>query len=210
MKLLPARTCEVDRHSSVLPVRTSIKEQVSAPLLLFMAGFAGVGKTTLARWLNARLRQEQRNEWKLLNKDGFKINRLITGEEEKLAGWNAHEDLFKAIRDEVIEQGHSVIVDVSNEMPFIFETIIQMLNKHFAIGKEKRPAPFDYMVYLCITNQKVRSRRLHERGSSFFPHIKRLPSMITPRLSGENFNVGMPCTVLKHFNGKLVSTGKVW
>src|SRR6185437_795618 len=86
---------------------------VSVPTLVLMAGFAGAGKTTLATWLHKKF------GWTILSKDQLKCARLAKGEEVNQAAEQAFEDLFLLIEKEVIKQGASVIVDTSNEKPFV-------------------------------------------------------------------------------------------
>ncbi len=139
----------------------------SEPILLLMAGFAGVGKTTLAKKLNESL------GWKMLSKDDLKLERLKNGEEVEQAGWNAFNDLFELIKQKVIIDGESVIIDTSNEMPFIFDNIKQVqqqMEEHCIRGHLK--------VLLCFADKEIRERRLFERGSMFSPHVTELPTIL--------------------------------
>ena len=153
-----------------------LPKKVSEPTLLLMAGFAGVGKTALAKKLNESLR------WKMLSKDDLKLRRLKNGEEIEQAGWNAFDELFELI-EEVIIKGESVIIDTSNEHPFIFEHIMQILET-----MEKHRIRVHLKVLLCFADEENRTRRLHERGSMFFPHVKELPTILDDSKLLPHFN----------------------
>lgn len=135
-----------------------------APMLLLLAGFAGVGKTTLAQRINTEL------NWKILNKDDLKRRRLAEGEEEMQAGWNAFDELFELIRQEAMIKGNSIIIDTSNEKPFIFANMLNMLEK---MNSQQMHAHLK--VVLCIADKETRIRRLNTRGSVFAPYIQKLP-----------------------------------
>lgn len=138
-----------------------------APTLVLMAGFAGAGKTTLATWLSQRL------QMRVLNKDDLKRQRLARGEDVELAGWYAFEELFQLIEEEVVRRGNSVIIDTSNEKPFIFGTITQLIEqlKSCHIQASLR-------IILCNASKETRTTRLVARGSVFEPHYHELPTIL--------------------------------
>lgn len=149
--------------------KSSVAEEIcskgaSAPILVLMAGFAGAGKTTLATWLH------QKFGWTILSKDQLKRTRLARGEEVSQAAEQAFEDLFMLIEEEVIKQGRSVIVDTSNEKPFVFEGISRVLEQI----TEGRLQPH-LKVVLCVANKETRTQRLYQRGSVFAPYVQDLP-----------------------------------
>jgi predicted kinase len=143
------------------------QEKAYAPMLLVMAGFAGAGKTTLANRLHDRL------QWKMLSKDDLKLKRLDDGEEVEQAGWNAFNDLFELIEQKAIIDGESVIIDTSNDKPFIFDNINQILHQ-----MEKHHIRARLKVLLCAADKETRTHRLDERGSMFFPHVKEPPTIL--------------------------------
>jgi predicted kinase len=142
-------------------------QKATEPTLLLMAGFAGAGKTTLAKRLNESL------QWKMLSKDDLKLKHLKRDEEVEQAGWNAFNDLFELIEQKTIIDGESVIIDTSNEKPFIFaniEQVMQQMESHHIRAHLK--------VLLCVADKETRTHRLHERGSMFFPYVKELPTIL--------------------------------
>ena len=142
-------------------------QKAPAPMLVLMAGFAGVGKTTLAQRLNASLK------WKMLNKDDLKLRRLANGEEVEQAGQNAFDELFELIEQEAIANGESVIIDTSNERPFIFENVTKVVEKMEECQIQAR-----LKVILCVANKEIRTKRLYDRGSVFAPHVQELPTIL--------------------------------
>src|SRR5258708_34586248 len=88
----------------------------TTPTLLLMAGLAGTGKTELASVMSAKL------NWRILNRDKLKYALLEKGVEAEQAGWIAFEQLFTLIKEALL-RGESVIIDTSNEKPFVFENI---------------------------------------------------------------------------------------
>ncbi len=104
----------------------------SHPTLLLMAGFAGAGKTTLAAKLKEEFLQCGDQSWEVLDKDLLKRKYLEEGQEVELAGWKAFEDLFNLIAQKAINNKKSVIIDTSNERPFIHENILTLL-EHFPL-----------------------------------------------------------------------------
>lgn len=152
-------------HTEVLS--QPIKMPESAPTLLLMAGFAGAGKTTLAEWLEKHL------HWKLLNKDIYKKNHLQAGESLESASWKAFDDLFANIQKEVIDRQLPVIVDTSNEYPFIIENIKEIVEQ-----MEQCRLQSCWKIILCVANKETRLRRLRKRGSEFKPFITTLPTVL--------------------------------
>lgn len=147
-----------------------------APTLVLMAGFAGAGKTTLAKRLEYWL------GWEVLNKDEFKRQRLAQGEEVESAGWNAFEELFCQIKEKVIQQQKSVIIDTSNENPFIFEKVQEVLET-----LESRQIQAQFKVILCTATKETRTRRLLKRGSVFSPYVVELPAILDDSELPERF-----------------------
>lgn len=138
-----------------------------APTLVLMAGFAGAGKTTLATWLSRQLHM------RVLNKDDLKYQRLASGEDVEQAGWSAFEELFELIEEEVVIRGNSVIIDTSNEKPFIFGNILQLMEK-----LENRQIQAQLKIVLCNASKETRTARLIERGSVFEPYCHELPTIL--------------------------------
>jgi deoxyadenosine/deoxycytidine kinase len=165
---LPVRTSETD-----YPLQEIDTPEEAPIMLLLMAGFAGAGKTTLAEWLIKRLNKPEPYKWKILSKDQLQLNHLLLGEEVKQAGWNAFEDLFRHLKEEVLMQGKSVIIDTSNEHPFVLKNILQVMKQL----EQHHIRPY-LKVILCIANKETRTRRLRERGSEFEPFVKDLPDIV--------------------------------
>lgn len=159
-----SKDAEADQDQKPSLSEESCSKGVSAPVLVLMAGFAGAGKTTLATWLH------QKFGWTILSKDQLKRTRLARGEEVGQAAEQAFEDLFMLIEEDVIKQGSSVIVDTSNEMPFVFNRILSVLEQI----TEERLRPH-LKVVLCIANKETRTQRLYQRGSVFAPYVQDLP-----------------------------------
>lgn len=146
-----------------------------APTLVLMAGFAGAGKTTLARWLS------NQSHWEILNKDDLKLERLAQGESVAPAEWEAFVeqagrqafiDLLNLIEEKVMKGQQSVIIDTSNEKPLIFEDILAILKKVEALNIHAQ-----LKIILCVASKETRTVRLQERGSVFAPHVRELPSI---------------------------------
>src|SRR5258707_4539773 len=142
----------------------------SHPTLLLMAGFAGAGKTTLATKLKEEFLQCGDQSWEVLDKDLLKRKHLEEGQEVELAGWKAFEDLFNLIAQKAINNKKSVIIDTSNERPFIHENILVLLEH---MHRDNIQANFN--IILCVASKEKRSERLDERGSMFYPFVKNLP-----------------------------------
>lgn len=153
-----------------------IQASRKAPTLVLMAGFAGAGKTTLARRLGYWL------HWEVLNKDEFKRRRLAQGEEVESAGWNAFEDLFSQVEEKVIKQRQSVIIDTSNEKPFIFESVLEVLEI-----LERLQIQAQLKVILCSATKETRTKRLLKRGSVFAPYVRELPTILDDSELRERF-----------------------
>ena len=141
--------------------------------LWLMAGFAGAGKTTLARWLVDQLEEEENGRWEVLNRDELKKRRMRLREQEARAGYYAFEELGRLVRQKVIIQGKAVIVDTSNERPFIAENINKMLQQ-----MENHHLQLKLKVILCFANEETRTRRLQARGSAFAPYVQTLPDIL--------------------------------
>lgn len=152
------------------------KKTLSAPTLVLMAGFAGAGKTTLAKRLSYWL------HWRVLSKDDLKLARLAKGEQEEIAGWNAFEELFNLIEQTIIANGESVIIDTSNEKPFVFEHVVQVLERLKGMD-----IPTRFKVILCVASKETRTKRLNARGSVFKPYIHRLPTILEDSELSERF-----------------------
>lgn len=156
----------VDQDQKPYSSDAAFSNKVSAPKLVLMAGFAGAGKTTLAGWLYKKF------GWIILSKDQLKRDRLVKGEEVTQAAEQAFEDLFALIETQVIENGVSVIVDTSNEKPFVFERILKVLER--MTDEHMRPL---LKVVLCVASKEERTKRLLKRGSVFSPFVKELPTI---------------------------------
>src|SRR3974377_1506744 len=137
---LPGRDSETNQAPQESNTHT---EKVSTPMLLLMAGFAGAGKTTLARWLKDSF-DKLGLKWKMLSKDDLKLAHLKLGEEIEQAGWHAFEDLFELVKQE-LEERRSLIIDTSNEKPFIFENITRVTKQ-----LEQHQIQTHMKVILCV------------------------------------------------------------
>lgn len=151
-------------HLQIAPCQS--RNTGKAPTLILMAGFAGAGKTTLANRLSRRLNLE------ILNKDILKLKRLAQGEKEDLAGWNAFEELMQQIEENVMQQRKSVIIDTSNEKPFIYENV-----QHIVEQLQDMQINAQLHIILCVLNKKARLHRLKKRGSVFAPYVQTLPTV---------------------------------
>lgn len=150
------------------PYQAQNTQKAPAPTLVLMAGFAGAGKTTLAKRLGYWL------HWKILNKDELKLAHLAKGEREEQAGWHAFEELMQQIDELVIKQRKSVIVDTSNEWPFIFK------NSQRAVDQLQAMQQINARIHvvLCKANKETRTERLQKRGSVFAPYVQKLPTIL--------------------------------
>lgn len=163
----------------------SVPAAGKAPTLVLMAGFAGAGKTTLAKRLSYWL------GWEMLNKDDLKLQRLAQGtyieptDWDKFvekAGWDAFEELLDLIEEKVVQKQQSIIIDTSNEKPFIFENVLQILEKVERIHIHAR-----LQVVLCVANKETRTARLHRRRSVFEPYVHELPTILDDSELSERF-----------------------
>jgi len=151
----------------------AINPPATAPMLLLMAGFAGTGKTTLARWLFEKLRKSN-SEWEILIKDNFKRAHLAQKEDVESAGWHAFKDMFALLEREVLAKRKSCIIDTSNERTFVFDTIQTALKQ----PEHCHTQPYQVKVLLCIADREIRTRRLEQRGSEFKPFVQELPKVL--------------------------------
>jgi predicted kinase len=131
-----------------------------------MTGFAGAGKTDLARKLHREL------GWKMLSKDDLKREHLAGGEAKEQAGWKAFEDLFQ-LAEKTLMSGESAIIDTSNEKPFIFERIQEMLQNLASL--HIHPC---LLILFCLADKSTRSERLKKRGSVLAPYENELPAVL--------------------------------
>lgn len=163
-------------YSTVVAPPSPAPTAEKAPTLVLMAGFAGAGKTTLARRLSHWLR------WETLNKDDLKLRRLAQGKDVKSedwnafverAGWDAFVELFDLIQERVVQRHQSVIIDTSNEKPFIFENVLHVLEE-----LEKLHIHARLKVILCVATKETRTARLLRRKSVFEPYVHELPTIL--------------------------------
>jgi predicted kinase len=162
-------------YQSFSPV--GVQDKIATPTLLFMAGFAGAGKTTLATWLHQKL------QWEMLSKDRLKIGHLAAGEEERQAGWNAYVDLFELIKQKAIKPGKSVIIDASNEKPFVFKDVKATIEELAESQNE-----FHLKTILCVASKQVREKRISKRGSVFAPYVQDPPAILDDSELPERFH----------------------
>ncbi len=151
----------------------------SAPTLLLMAGFAGAGKTTLARLLH------QEFGWVVINKDELKLAHLASGDWQAMdedAQRSFIEDAGRAAFNEMLEltyeallQRKSVIVDTSNEKPAIFDDLQLLLRR---VSEGAYPCQPRLLIVLCMATREERTTRLQKRGSVFEPYVHELPSIL--------------------------------
>jgi dephospho-CoA kinase len=132
------------------------------PTLVFMAGFAGAGKTTLVQYLQEKL------GWEMLNKDQLKRQYLAEGkigDGEKwenfveAAGRKAFDTLFDLTEKLFGNEHKSLIVDTCGFPPFIFTKMLQIQQR-----SQKR---CEIKVLLCSATKETRTNRLLQRGSEF-------------------------------------------
>ena len=163
-------------------------EAGSAPTLLLMAGFAGAGKTTLAR----RLHQEF--GWVVINKDELKLAHLASGDWQAMdaqaqrtfieaAGQAAFNELLERTY-QALQQRKSVIVDTSNEKPAIFSDLQRLLTR---LGEGDCPLQPRLLIVLCMATKEERSARLKKRGSVFEPYVHELPTILDDTALPERF-----------------------
>lgn len=133
--------------------------------ILMMAGYAGSGKTTLAREIQARTGID------FLSKDELKRENLAAGADPYLAGWEAHISLIEYVKRHCLCERKSLIIDCSNQLPFLLENILHAL---FCLESEKRFSVHLKTIF-CVAPQEDRARRLARRGSVFAPYITSLP-----------------------------------
>lgn len=187
----PSKTDAEDDTCRVSPLRSNdgAVETGSAPLLLLMAGFAGAGKTTLARLLCEQF------ECAMINKDDLKLERLARGNWSAMdeaartifierAGWEAFEELLRLTREALLEK-KSVIIDTSNEKPAIFDDIMELL----ALLREgEYPVQPHLLIILCTATRETREQRLEQRGSVFKPYVHELPDVLDDSKLSERFS----------------------
>jgi predicted kinase len=148
------------------------KKKKTTPTLVFMAGFAGAGKTTLANYLESQL------GWAVLNKDLLKLKNLAARanrEEDdweafvEKAGWDAFIELFDLTEKNFAGGEVSLIVDTCGYPSFILEHIVHIC--------QTARVPAQLKVLLCLATKETRKERLLQRGSSFAPYICELPAI---------------------------------
>jgi len=146
------------------------------PTLVFMAGFAGAGKTTLANYLKNQL------GWTVLNKDLLKLKNLAAGANgadvegadwdrfvEK-AGWDAFIELFDLTEKNFAGEKASIIVDTCGYPNFILEKMVDICRTTGVSAQLK--------VLLCLASRETRTERLIQRGSEFAPYVCELPIIL--------------------------------
>jgi cytidylate kinase len=120
--------------------------QLDTPILVFMAGLPGSGKTTLALALSRKLR------WQLVDKDWNKFT-LMTMDvgliEEKLAKL-AYELAFATVKDVLIRQNSSAILDTVGLYIFVFDEARRIVEN----------AKAQLKIILYIADRKLRNHRL--------------------------------------------------
>lgn len=163
-------------------------EAGSAPTLLLMAGFAGAGKTTLAR----RLHQEF--GWVVINKDELKLAHLASGDWQAMdaeaqrtfieeSGRTAFNELLEYTY-QTLQQRKSVIVDTSNEKPAIFNDLQQLLTR---LSEGECPLQPRLLIVLCMATKEERTARLEKRRSVFEPYVHELPTILDDTALPERF-----------------------
>jgi predicted kinase len=128
-------------------------QTLKQPVLALMAGLPGVGKTTLAKYLEGTL------SWNVIDKDTIKDVLLDTVHiSEEQAGRAAFEVAFGLLKDALIS-GHSAILDSSALHPFIVDGALRLCD-------ELRHEPgmqIQLKVVLCEVDNEIRQHRLQTR-----------------------------------------------
>src|SRR2546421_636920 len=123
--------------------------------LVVMAGFPGVGKTTLAYAIGTAL------QWPVLDKDRLKSLLLNMDKDmsKEDAGTIAYELFFTIAEDFLIRQRISVILDSSALHLFIIERAVALV----------RSADAQLKIVLCNAEQCVRIARIAKRKTHPLP-----------------------------------------
>ncbi len=147
----------------------------TSPALILMAGYPGVGKTTLAYALKARLNEFGVNV-KLLEKDAIEeeilkdllrhdeqAQRVYARRDKDLAAWTRYEDqaAYDAYEQMFVlaaewlqpGSGRSLIIDSSALLSFIQERALKLA----------RQAELPLRVFLCEVDNRIRIQRLQDR-----------------------------------------------
>lgn len=110
-----------------------------------MAGLPGAGKTTLAYALQREL------GWRVIDKDGYRLDLLHQGVDDDSAANSAYERSFAKIRSALVEQRSSVIFDTAALHLFILDRVKQIVNG---------VAEAQLKVILCVVDRDLRNQRL--------------------------------------------------
>ncbi len=140
--------------------------------LVFLVGFAGAGKTTLANKLHQSL------HWEVLSKDliqwqymrALNLSRPLEHAEKEKTGRDAFETLFNLIEDRIVSQEKSIIIDTCGYLPFILQRVQAI--------QAKSAFHVSLKVILCNADSETRKKRLEERGSMFEPFYYGLPEIV--------------------------------
>lgn len=135
--------------------------------LVMMAGLPGAGKTTLASALEREL------EWRVIDKDNYRVRLLNTGLDDELAANAAYEYSFNEIRTALVEQRKSVIFDTAALHLFILDSVREIVNCAAAVRLK---------VVLCVVDRDVRHERLRSRGAEQHTRITGDPITIADYL----------------------------
>lgn len=115
--------------------------------VVMMAGLPGAGKSTLAHAL------KQEYQWRLIDKDGYRVKLIECGMENDQAASEAYDLSFEELHTALINQ-QSVILDTVGLYPFILEEVKRTTTR---IGYVR------LKVILCVIERHQRLLRLHKR-----------------------------------------------
>jgi dephospho-CoA kinase len=151
------------KHSIILPLDIQQSPPrnrecfVSADKLtaVLMAGLPGAGKTTLSYALQKRL------GWRVIDKDRYREDFLNKGFDDDHAGWNAYDYSFREMRDTLVEQHTSVILDSAALHPFILDEVMKIVCDVPNVLLK---------VILCVVDRDLRNERLRSREEQHTRH----------------------------------------
>lgn len=124
------------------------------PTLVLMAGLPGAGKTKLAYALKEEL------GWRVVDKDQhiMELKKQEKDLDDKRASWEAYDQSFEEVSNELLEHHSSVILDSAALRQFILDKANDIVND----------VPNTQLkIILCVADRALRDERLRTRSS---PH----------------------------------------